>query len=287
MKKIIQIILISLFTITFAQNKTNRFFYELTFKPNKDSANTEKEMMILDTDGDQSVYQSYELVVLDSILNTMLDKTEKAGLFADFSKMPQQKPASFSHRILKIYPISKIMYKDKIFESSFFYYENPNFDWKILPEKQKISSYTSQKATTEFGSRKWIAWFTSEIPIQDGPYKFYGLPGLIIKIEDEQNNFSWELKGNGKIKSIKDTLYLEDLQKSGSKEITKEKFYENFENYKKDPFSETRQMASTLPSGITLPDGSSIQEGMREIEKRAKEHFNKYNNRIEIIEKQK
>jgi GLPGLI family protein len=31
------------------------------------------------------------------------------------------------------------------------------------------------KATTEFAGRTYVAWYTTEISIADGPYKFYGL----------------------------------------------------------------------------------------------------------------
>jgi GLPGLI family protein len=78
-----------------------------------------------------------------------------------------------------------------------FGYDDPvKFTWNIQPEKQKIGEYNTQKATTEFGGRKWTAWFSSDIPFQDGPYKFYGLPGLIVKIEDDEKNYSWMLSGN-------------------------------------------------------------------------------------------
>lgn len=288
MKKIVQAFLIFFFTVTTAQNTVNRFFYELTFRPNKDSLKTEKEMMILDLDKTQSVYQSYEFVVMDSILNDMVMKTKNSGFTPDFHELPDQKQGHFSHRIFKNYPVKEIIYKDRIFTSYFTYHENPEFNWNVTPEKQKIGAYDTQKATTYFAGRKWIAWFTTTIPIQDGPYKFYGLPGLIVKIEDEQKNFSWELMGNRKIDDIKDTLYIEDLQKSkDSKEITKEKFIENYDHYKKDPFAETRQMITKIPSGTTLPDGSSIHDGIREMEKKAKEAYNKYNNNIEIQQKKK
>jgi GLPGLI family protein len=54
--------------------------------------------------------------------------------------------------------------------------------------KEKIGNWEAQKATTEFGGRKWTAWFCEEIPLSDGPYKFKGLPGLIVKISDADNS---------------------------------------------------------------------------------------------------
>lgn len=52
-----------------------------------------------------------------------------------------------------------------------------------------------------FAGREWTAWFTSEISIPDGPYKFYGLPGLILKISDKTNTHSFEMISVQKQKS--------------------------------------------------------------------------------------
>lgn len=49
---------------------------------------------------------------------------------------------------------------------------------------------------TKMGGRDWVAWFTNDIPIQDGPYKFCGLPGLIIKIEDDTKTHKFILVAN-------------------------------------------------------------------------------------------
>jgi hypothetical protein len=52
-----------------------------------------------------------------------------------------------------------------------------------------------QKALTTFRGRSYIAWFAPDIPLSAGPYKFRGLPGLIVKVEDTKSNFVYECIG--------------------------------------------------------------------------------------------
>lgn len=60
----------------------------------------------------------------------------------------------------------------------------PQMNWKISIESKIIQQYTCMKATCDFRGRSYIAWFTNEIPISEGPWKFKGLPGLILEMED-------------------------------------------------------------------------------------------------------
>ena len=73
--------------------------------------------------------------------------------------------------------------------SGFFVYTDsvPSIQWKFSPkESTSILGYECNKATADFAGRKYTAWFTSELPLPFGPYKFGGLPGLILKIEDSE-----------------------------------------------------------------------------------------------------
>ena len=65
----------------------------------------------------------------------------------------------------------------------------PSFKWQILSESKEILGYKCQKAQGEFCGRKYIAWFTSDIPHSDGPWKFCGLPGLILAVQDTDGYF--------------------------------------------------------------------------------------------------
>jgi GLPGLI family protein len=197
-----------------AQETANRFFYELSFKPKKDSARIDKVMATLDIVKDKSIYQDFTITAQDSIIKIAVEEMQKSKTWKDLSKTI--KMPKFAFKIYKLYPDMKEQYVDRISKNLFAYEENIKFDWKILSDKEKIGEYNTQKATTEFGGRKWTAWFSTDIPFQDGPYKFYGLPGLIVKIEDEGKNYSWLLSGNKTVKDWKEFSYVEDIQaKSG------------------------------------------------------------------------
>ena len=67
--------------------------------------------------------------------------------------------------------------------------------WSIENSVDSVFGYKCQKATTEYGGRKYIVWFTRDIPISTGPWKFAGLPGIILKATDTEQNFSFECIG--------------------------------------------------------------------------------------------
>lgn len=64
--------------------------------------------------------------------------------------------------------------------------------WQLGKETKTICGYKCQKATCTWRGRTYTAWFTPEIPVSAGPWKFGGLPGLIMKISDSTNDYSWE-----------------------------------------------------------------------------------------------
>ena len=69
----------------------------------------------------------------------------------------------------------------------------PKQQWTLKDDLQTIHGYRCQKATCRWRGRDYEAWFTTEIPIQHGPWKFGGLPGLIVKISDAKKEYNFEL----------------------------------------------------------------------------------------------
>lgn len=81
-------------------------------------------------------------------------------------------------------------------------YEEPLMSsdlWDILPDTSTVTGLLSYKATCTFGGRHWTAWFSPEIPVSDGPYKFAGLPGLIVKLDSEDGDYNFILSAMEKL----------------------------------------------------------------------------------------
>ena len=68
--------------------------------------------------------------------------------------------------------------------------DNYKIIWKITSNTKKILTYTCQEATGIFRGRKYRAYFLQDIPISSGPFKFDGLPGLILQVESTDGEVS-------------------------------------------------------------------------------------------------
>jgi GLPGLI family protein len=87
----------------------------------------------------------------------------------------------------------------------------PKFEWKIQADTMTVLGYKCMKATATFRGRTYDAWFTPFIPIRQGPWKFNGLPGLILKVADTKGYFEWT--ATGLEKSQNKSLYIINFDK--------------------------------------------------------------------------
>lgn len=180
-------------TSAFAQ--ANRFIYVVTMKTNtKDPSNIQKENVYLDTNGKQSLFIAEKAVQRDSIFQRVRQTNQRP----DFSQMENFR-SQINYTISKDLSNNETTFKNRIGRDIYSYTEPMDLKWKIEPETMKIDKYTAQKATTSYGGRNWTAWFTTEIPLSNGPYKFGGLPGLIIKLTDDKGDYVFEMAESKKI----------------------------------------------------------------------------------------
>lgn len=293
MKKISLTLLLIIGFSSFAQN---RFFYDYKFIPDStDKAKVLSEIMLLDIDKNGSKYYGQEKFLADSTSRADLERQLKLSP-NNISISRNDKPGMITYKVTKQYPDFKTHLFTKISSDSYKIEEDKKPEWKILPDKQKIGEYNAQKATTKYGGREWTAWFSTDLPFQDGPYKFYGLPGLIVKIEDKTGSHSLTLVGNKTIKTVdeKEMNLPQGVQLYGMGgkdiEINKAQFKKAWKAYKSDPTKNMREMMSKnsdtnkIVFKTKTADGREISDPnqvFREMEKKAKEGFKKNNNPIE------
>ncbi len=166
--------------------------YEQTFQEDSLNPRKRKELMTLMV-GEQtsSFYSEAKAAFIRAVqhLSTVAE-------FQAFVNDPAtaMRGGAFRYEIFKNHPEGKITTIDHFPSDHYLYTENLKlFNWSITGVTDSISGYMVHEATTRFGGRDWVAWFAPEIPYNDGPYKFNGLPGLILRIHDSRNHYLFEM----------------------------------------------------------------------------------------------
>ena len=189
MKKKYIIILLFSVAIFSAQEKNMKISYQYNYLTDSTNKLAQKEdLMILAIKDNKSYFYSEFKQIGDSLLeDDMKNGIDLPNALKNKEKYGLSKNSYF---ITKDFQSSQLLFSDKIMDNSYSYFEKiPKISWKILNKKEQILGYQTNQATARFAGRDYIAWFTTQIPVSDGPYKFQGLPGLILKITDTKNNF--------------------------------------------------------------------------------------------------
>mgnify|MGYP004526553955 CR=1 FL=1 len=266
------IILFFFFIGSFFQAQTHRYIYELQVKMDSTENEHQKFYMILDINKNETKFYGRDLLMADS-LNKKFGNLDNKHVDMT-GQIIKRKKGSFNN--------------ENFINIKFGYYSYKTTDtihWKIENDIKKYNTYDLQKATAYFGGRHWIAWFNKDVPFNEGPYKFQGLPGLIFEIQDDKNNFIYKLVTN---KNYSEDFATDDFLEShfGSQAIVitekqKKKILLDFYN---DPFSFERANFVNSPDlniNIGGKQISNIEELNTQV-KNLQEIIRKYNNPVEI-----
>ena len=250
-------------------NLTHRALYKLTYQPNKsDEGSKTSEIMHLYLGKQGSRFMSKGKDRRDTLVaSTSLNTLSRRDYNADTE-------TAFDYVIVKNRPDKEISYNLQILGDYLKYVQDlDQFDWQILPESKMINGYESQKARTEFAGREYVAWFTSEIPIPDGPYKFNGLPGLILEIKDIQDHYVFELL---EFKELSSPVEVDSEEKFV--ETSRENVLRLKREFEEDPFR-VLENNNTPQKTVTIHLDAKTKKKML---KKRQEELEKRNNPIEL-----
>ena len=150
------------------------------------------------------VYKNFSTSESTLSVNTTLIVNDEASLFTfdgmiNFNKIQKERELAIDDIIVNRVPFHFLIkskgdiveHFETIGSDSYVHKEKLSNNWKLINQDTIIRGFNCKKATLNYGGREWIAWYNPEIPITVGPYKFHGLPGLIMSISDSENIFSF------------------------------------------------------------------------------------------------
>lgn len=131
------------------------------------------------------------------------------------------------------YPEGETSYLDKFIGNLYRISEKTMTpDWKVDSDTCTILGYKCTKAEADFKGRHWTVWYAEDIPLNYGPWKLIGLPGLVLKAEDQSRQYLFTVEG------------LEQI--GGKEDITLAKDYKKYEQVSQRQFDKIMRSSSPL-----------------------------------------
>ncbi|OPB97247.1 GLPGLI family protein [Elizabethkingia occulta] len=253
-------------SIIFIKAQSIRFEYELSCLNDSLSKNYQKFNTVLEISSDSKKFYDMDIYKYDSIQS-------KKGVSGYMN-------TGFDQNLLKLKSDGVNQAFQNINNEDHYRLQSKDeFNWTIIKEENNIKGYKLQKAVTNFGGREWIAWFTQDIPIPEGPYKFEGLPGLIVEINDSKNHYHYELTKVTKLPKAADTSNILEKQR-GKKaiDITLAKYQKLLLEYYNDPYKDLLNASSfslrDAGSGKTYTKREELREARIDEQNRIKKYYN-------------
>lgn len=200
MKKTLTLLFVAI-TAVWAGAQTSGIEVSYTaYSPNMrdGSAGTSNHYILLANES-QSKFFSPRTEYIDSLNSTpdghakYQEMARNAYLSGNMENLPAK---DGTYYILKSSDANTITYYDNAGLDKYFYQESVEpWEWVIGDSVKEVLGYECFEATTDFHGRHWTAWFTPEIPLLNGPWKFDGLPGLILEAESEGGEYRFVATG--------------------------------------------------------------------------------------------
>jgi len=182
------------------------------FDVKKDSTESDKKDMM----NDDMKKAIREMIRKQSEKTYTLAFNKTSSLYTQDEELEKPKPASNGFMITIDTGSSDVLYKNtkektytkstEAFGKNFLIVDSlQTIDWKMGKESKKIGKYLCFKATAskmiddyDFKTMKkkekqkelkYTAWYTPEIPVNNGPADFSGLPGLILELHENKTQY--------------------------------------------------------------------------------------------------
>lgn len=231
---------------------TLRCSYRMRWAKNRAEEQWIDETFILQTGGGISKFYSQRTRAIQDMLQTAQAQ--------DIRSNPASYKGGDPLTVFQGWPEGRLTLTDS-FSTQYYRCEEPMpaMEWTIGGQTRELLGYTCRRADCEFRGRRYTAWFAEEIPLGTGPWKFNGLPGLIMAVADSEGDYSYEITG---LERCDEAM---DFDRRNYVEAPRKRYLQLKMKFLKDPLGFLRDNDGVNIT-ISNEDGSkntSVEEGMR------------------------
>lgn len=238
------------------------FTYEYIYQPDSTDVYSKKnDILNLKIQDNNSIFYS-----LNSLKRSEFAKNATVSLSNGVISFRDVPKAGVRWSIFKSQNSDNLTVYNNFHVYKYQYEDTVKLNWILVNETKLYGNLKVKKATTNFRGREYTAWFAEDIPISSGPYKFYGLPGLIVELYDTKQTHHFKLID--KVETDLPDDYFSEFEK-----VTKEEYNQFYKTYKNNP--------------IKLLDSEGMlnfsDETKSRIKNRVKKNNQRNNNPIELL----
>lgn len=191
-----------------------RFIFDVQMKTIEGSTtlNNDEHWLDIGRKGGSEYYSKWKVQrmhLIDSIMSVggtsddVIKEAQKQGLETSY----------FNYIICKNYPAQGQQTINYYSLQQLQYTEDMGMNWELEDGDTLILGHHCNKAISTYHGRTWTAWYTLDIPLMEGPWKLYGLPGLILRAIDDKNEFIFSCIGIEKPQNVPIRLRVDKVVK--------------------------------------------------------------------------
>ncbi len=223
MKQVISLFFsILVFGISHAQILDSAFIriaYTFEFKPDSTKNIKSDDLLIMECGKKASVCYSYYRFLRDSLIAGQFSEQQRIGATKFSINLNGFNKNGISRKFYRNTSNSTVTVTDQLLHNNYMYIDScEELKWLLSNDKMTILGYQCLKAQTNFRGREYTAWFSDEIPLPFGPMKFGGLPGVILLLIENNDNFIFRCQSIEKLE-VKVPIQIDKKQYSQTTRI--------------------------------------------------------------------
>ena len=169
---------------------TTRFVvsYRMLYQQRPENEHPMEDLLLLEVGRNMTKFYSYKTWQTDSLVRVTPPEQVMANLGSFHGGVQDV--------LFRDQSAGRLTHTDQIGMDHLLYTEPlPDCGWELADGERTILGYACRRAACTFRGRSYEAWYAPEIAVSCGPWKFGGLPGLILAIRDDAGVLDLEATG--------------------------------------------------------------------------------------------